>query len=94
MLLAIKLKNMLPKEYTCKLKNITRNGLKWGCSGFIQHEGATVYINTEEIIRRGICAVRTARDDKDYKGGRNFFCTEEEVVDTVANLLKVPHVKF
>lgn len=93
-LLAIKLKNMLPKEYTCKLKNITRNGYKLGCSGFIQHEGATVYVNAEDSPRSANCVVRTARDDKDYTGGRNFFCTEEEIAETVANLLKVPHVKF
>lgn len=89
-LLAIKLKNMLPKEYTCKLKNITINGYKRGCSGFIQHGGATVYVNTQGL--NGLYLVRTAEDDKDYRGGRNFFVERDDLLETVANLLKVPHV--
>lgn len=90
LLLALRLKNMLPKEYTCNLNNITINGYKRGCSGFIQHGGATVYVNTEG--HNGLYLVRTAEDDKDYRGGRNFFVESDDLLETVASLLKVPHV--
>lgn len=90
LLLAIKLKNMLPKEYTCKLMNIKINGQKRGCSGFIQHGGATVYVNTE-LPGVGYL-VRTAKDDKDYTGGRNFLANSSTIIETVEALLRVPHV--
>lgn len=93
MLLAVKLKNMLPKEYTCKLRNITVNGQKRGCSGFIQYGEATVYVNTEGRTEGGgLYLVRTAKDDKDHRGGRNFFANSSTIVETVESLLKVQHV--
>jgi hypothetical protein len=88
-LLARKLKNMLPKEYTYNLGNININGDKRGCSGFIQYRGATVYVNTEGL--NGLYLVRTAADDKDYRGGRNFYPDSKTIAQMVANLLKVPH---
>lgn len=93
LLLSIKLKNLLPASYACKLRNVAINGDKRGCTGFIQHNGATVYVNTE-VLGGGYLA-RTAASDKDYGGGRNRYAkTPESLVLLVTELLRTPHSSF
>ena len=92
-LLAIKLRNLLPTSYGTKLSNIVINGDKRGCSGFVNHDGKTVYVNTEACSTLGYMA-RTASNHKDFRGGRNHFAkTPEALVTLVADLLKQPHVQ-
>lgn len=92
LLLAAELKRMLPKEYTCKLKNIIINGEVRGCNGFIQQGLATVYVNTENL--NGLFLARTARDDKDYRGGRNVYAqSRDSLAVKIGDLLEAPHVE-
>lgn len=70
MLLATKLKNMLPLHYKVALKNKSVNGAKLGCSGFISLDGLIVYVNTEPAGQLGYL-YRTAKHIKDYSGGVN-----------------------
>lgn len=88
-LLAVKLRNMFPKTYDVKLKNIIINGDKRGCGGFISHNGRTVYVNTEY----NPILVRTAKSDKDYRGGRNHYATPKTLTSVVEGLLKLQHIE-
>lgn len=96
-LLMTALKNRFKKvgDYEYHLKNININGVKRGCSGFIRNPetGKTVYIDTEFVC--GNCykplenkvMFRTAKNLKDYSGGINQWCTENELVDKVVKAL-------
>lgn len=75
-ILATKLKNNIIKankfknlELSFHLKNIVRNGIKYGCSGFIKNErnGKIVYVNTDtdDTPNFGLL-YRTAPALKDY----------------------------
>lgn len=100
MLLATKTKNAIQKEAAIagikasfNLRNITVNGQKRGCSGFVRNTdtGSTVYISTEES-----CAVftppylyRYAKDSTDLTGYRNRFAkTLSELAASVVEMLK------
>jgi hypothetical protein len=74
LLLATKLKNQFPSTHTVALKNISVNGDKRGCSGFIQRDGAVVYVNTE--VLGGGYLYRTAAHMKDYTGGVNRYARD------------------
>ena len=91
MLLATKVKNEIHKlncTLECNIKNISVNGEKRGCSGFITNPktGACVYINTE-----GTCCGptsqqvmwRKAKDIHDYTGEQNHWCNSAVLVKTV-----------
>lgn len=78
-ILATKLRNALRATVpsaTVKFSNISINGVKQGCSGFVTDPatGNVVYVSTD--VNHGTTTkalVRTARDTKDYRGGRNTF---------------------
>jgi hypothetical protein len=59
------------------LKNISINGSKRGCSGFIRNNanGSVVYVNTEDSIQAHIpCYMfRYADNEKDFTGYTNHF---------------------
>jgi len=69
-ILSTKLKNKFLSVYTVKLKNISINGDKRGCSGFISLGDSIVYVNTEPCGSLGYM-YRTAEHFKDYTGGPN-----------------------
>lgn len=74
MILATKLKNQFTGATVCALKNISVNGDKRGCSGFIQRGDAIVYVNTE--VLGGGYLYRTAAHLKDYTGGVNRYARD------------------
>lgn len=98
-LLATKLKNMITKANTSgdmlkfEIKNISRNCVKTGCSGFVTNlrTGIIVYINTEMMDlahTSGPILYRTAAHNKDYRGGQNHFSKVENIADRVVKMLE------
>jgi hypothetical protein len=69
-ILSTKLKNRFTAEHSVSLKNISINGDKRGCSGFISLGDRIVYVNTESFGSLGYM-YRTAKHLKDYTGGVN-----------------------
>jgi len=65
-----KLKNQFSTSHNVALKNISVNGDKRGCSGFISLKDSIVYVNTEPCGSLGYM-YRTAEHLKDYTGGVN-----------------------
>jgi hypothetical protein len=87
LLLATKLKNQFSSAHQVHLKNISVNGDKRGCSGFIQRGDAIVYVNTE--VLGGGYLYRTAAHLKDYSGGVNRYARDlAGLVAGVNSLLK------
>ena len=74
LLLATKLKNQFSSVHQVHLKNISVNGDKRGCSGFIQRGDAIVYVNTD--VLGGSYLYRTAAHLKDYTGGVNRYARD------------------
>ena len=88
LILSTKLKNQFPLTHTVALKNISVNGDKRGCSGFIARGDAIVYVNTE--VLGGGYLYRTAAHMKDYTGGVNRYARDlASLVAGVNQLLKV-----
>lgn len=96
MILTTKLKNALnkqggemPLQFT--LKNITINGAKRGCSGFVRNlaNNTVVYINTEEPCTYLKYMYRYADHEKDYTGYHNRWANSlEELAKATIDLLK------
>jgi hypothetical protein len=87
LLLATKLKNQFTPAHQVHLKNISVNGDKRGCSGFIQRGDAIVYVNTE--VLGGGYLYRTAAHLKDYSGGVNRYARDlPGLVAGINSLLK------
>ena len=94
-ILATKLKNAINKlkgamDLEFKIHNISINGRKRGCSGFIKNiqNGTVVYINTEDPLADGYLR-RYARNMKDYEGGINQFSTSiENLVKDIIKMLE------
>lgn len=86
-----KFKNIeIPLEFN--LKNISINGDKRGCSGFITNKenNNIVYLTTEPLTfgpLLGKIMYRTAKSLKDYTGGCNHWTTEENLVACVKSML-------
>lgn len=74
LILSTKLKNQFSSAHTVALKNISVNGDKRGCSGFIARGDAIVYVNTE--VLGGGYLYRTAAHMKDYSGGVNRYAKD------------------
>jgi hypothetical protein len=76
-ILSTKLKNEIKKHApnaAFKLQDMSINGEKRGCNGFVTLDGVTVYVNTENPHIAGLGLMcRYAKNDTDYKGGRNIF---------------------
>lgn len=97
LILTTKLKNALnkqggdmPLQFT--LKNITINGVKRGCSGFVRNldNNTVVYIDTEEPCLSNLHYMyRYADHEKDYTGYRNRWADSlDELVKATIDLLK------
>lgn len=96
LILSTKLKNAITKEATKKgvslniqLKNISINGIKRGCSGFVFiTNGPCVYVDTESSCYHPLSnktLVRYARDNHDYssnqiKNGYNQFVPSDPAI--------------
>lgn len=92
-LLAIKLKNQIlaiDPNLDVKLKNVTVNGVKFGCSGFITDgAGKVVYVDTDHNHHTVTKALyRSAKDTKDYTGGPNNFVSYDGLAEAAVKLLK------
>jgi len=88
LILSTKLKNRFSPVHNVALKNIRVNDDKRGCSGFIQHGDAIVYVNTE--VLGGGYLYRTAAHMKDYTGGVNRYARDlDSLVAGINSLLKV-----
>jgi hypothetical protein len=88
LIFSTKLKNRFTSVHTVALKNISVNGNKRGCSGFIQRGDAIVYVNTE--VLGGGYLYRTAAHMKDYVGGVNRYAKDlDSLVVGINSLLKV-----
>ena len=102
MLLATKFKNEIKKatgldNLEFRLKNITVNGQKRGCSGFIYNPDLDVYVYviTEPSVYQNLTVCRYAKDFKDYTGDINNNCfSEKELIEKTASLVTtMPHSK-
>lgn len=79
LILSTKLKNAISKhangmDLTFTLKNISINGNKRGCSGFIRNNAnnSVIYVNTEEPCLSSLHYMyRYADNEKDYTGYHN-----------------------
>lgn len=93
-LLATKLKNQITAidpVLIVTLRNVSVNGVKFGCSGFITdpRTGKHVYVNTDHNHHTNTNAYyRTARDTRDYTGGPNNFAAYDDVAAAAVALLK------
>lgn len=97
-ILSTKLKNAIVKvnpnhNYEFHLKNITINGSKRGCSGFIVNKdnNSIIYLTTEVCNNLGFM-YRYADSIKDYRGYHNRWARTEEnfVRDIIDTLKKTP----
>lgn len=100
MLLKTKLSNQLKRiaeeqkvPIDIYFNNISINGVKKGCSGFIVSKDSCVYVNTESPLFSCQVMYRLAKDTSDYSSnslinGRNRWCKEDELAEKVINLLK------
>lgn len=83
-------------EISVKLKDISVNGQKRGCSGFVTCGDSCVYVNTEHSIYGPISSqsmCRYAKDTKDFssnslKNGYNQFVADDAVAAKVISMLK------
>ena len=98
MLLMTRVKNQVSKiakgNYEYHLRNISVNGSKRGCYGFIVNKdnGVVVYINTEKSCYVPLSTknlVRYARDIKDFGGSHslNEWATDEDVFSYIVQML-------
>lgn len=87
LILSTKLKNRFSPEYAVSLKNISVNGDKRGCSGFIQLGNSIAYVNTE--VLGGGYLYRSAKHLKDYEGGVNRYARDlDSLVSGIKSILK------
>jgi hypothetical protein len=87
LILSTKLKNQFSTSHNVALKNISVNGDKRGCSGFISLGDCIVYVNTEKCGSLGYM-YRTARHLKDYEGLINHWAKDfESLVFGITKLL-------
>lgn len=85
-----RLKKIAP-DVVPALRNIRINGHVHGCSGFLTDPatGAVVYLTTD--MNHGTAReamYRTARDTRDYTGGRNHNCDFDEITESAVELLR------
>ena len=74
---------------------VKRNCGHYFSSCFIKHNGKYVYINYEPLMRTKVCLtsgtsflIRSAKDENDYTGGSNNFCSLSEISNYVEELTK------
>lgn len=96
-ILSTKLKNAFDKledsdKYSMSFKNISVNGDKRGCSGFITNleNDVCVYIDTESVTNLGML-YRYAEREGEYTGGNNHFAHSlEEIIKETRRMLENP----
>jgi hypothetical protein len=92
-LLATKLRNQITAidpVLIVTLRNVSVNGVKFGCSGFITdpRTGKHVYVNTDHNHGTNTTAFyRTAESTKDYTGGLNHFAEYGDLAQDAVRLL-------
>ena len=94
LILSTKLKNAINShangmDLTFTLKNISINGSKRGCSGFIRNNanGSVMYVNTETLFVERFM-YRYAYDELDYKGYHNRWAkTLDELASAICTCL-------
>lgn len=100
--LPVKIKNTIRRRLTDNtvpalvfdLKTITRNGYKFGTSGFVRNPktGVVIYIHTDSDSFTPPILYRFAKDEKDFRGGQNHFCTNpEELAEAVYKMMSYPN---
>lgn len=111
MLLSTKLKNQIKKElerkgknyenYEIFLKNISINGSKRGCYGFVKNNtsNVVVYVNTEKSVFAPLAdknLVRYAKKMKDYGSAHSFnqWAIDEELAEKVVKMLDIDYEKY
>ncbi len=85
--------------FICQIKNISINGQRRGCSGFITNleTGKICYITTELFFNGAkgsglwndsnkAIMMRTAKNLHDYTGGLNHWIPKEKIVETAKRL--------
>lgn len=96
LILSTKLKNAINAhakgmDLTFTIKNISINGSKRGCSGFIRNNAnnSVVYVTTEEIRLCNLHYMyRYANHEKDYRGYHNRWAdTLDELATNICRLL-------
>lgn len=96
LILSTKLKNAINAyangmDLTFTIKNISINGSKRGCSGFIRNNanGSVVYVNTEDTHCSWLHYMyRYADNEKDYTGYRNRWAiTLDELASAICTCL-------
>lgn len=101
--LAVKLRNDIARQnpgmnLSYHISNISINGKKRGCSGFVMNEdsGVCVYVNTKKSVYSPLSdknLYRYARDTKDYSSiqlgglGRNRWAPDDELAGAILELL-------
>jgi len=97
LILSTKLRNAIKAhsngmDLTFTLKNISINGSKRGCSGFIRNNGndSVVYVTTEEPCMSNLHYMyRYAMSEKDYTGYHNRWAnTLDELATGICRCLK------
>ena len=97
LILSTKLKNAITKhangmDLTYTLKNISINGSKRGCDGFIRNNAnnSVVYVTTEEPCLSSLHYMyRYADHEKDYGGYRNRWADSlDALADAICTCLK------
>lgn len=98
LILSTKLKNAITRhangmDLTFTLKNISVNGDKRGCSGFIRNNanGSVVYVNTEDCLHAHIpCYMfRYADNERDFTGYTNHFARSvDQLSGAICDFLK------
>ena len=96
-ILSIKIRNAIQKAYPnahleFTLKNVIRNGVKYGSSGFVTNTDTNkhVWLSTDnECCPRNI-VYRTAEHTRDYHGGFNHWCnTIDELTVGIKPMLEL-----
>lgn len=96
LILSTKLKNAISKyaegmDLQFTLKNITINGSKRGCSGFIRNKAnnSVIYVTTEEPCLSNLHYMyRYADNERDFKGYHNRWAnTVEELASSICRCL-------
>ena len=95
MLLATKLRNMIQKkgDYKVELHNVSINGRRIGCSGFITNttSGKIVYVSTEKPAFAALddySLIRYAKSTSDYVGDINHFVQDDSLCSKIVEMLK------